>query len=89
MMSSGAAPSAKLTVEVGNQSVLCALDDVVAQTLIEREIGGFLLLSFGRAAEVLGDGGDMKLIDRHLLFTRLLPPISGRNVGASAAVGGC
>ena len=43
MMSSGAAPSARLQVQIGDQAVLGAFDDVVGQALVERQVGGLLL----------------------------------------------
>ena len=71
MMSSGAAPSARLQVEIGDQAVLGAFDDVVRQALIERQIRGVLLLTrLPVAAEMLGDGGDVELVDGGLLLAR-------------------
>ncbi len=58
-----------LAVEIGNQTVLGALDNVIREALVEREIGSLLLVFFYGVAEVCGDGGDMKLIDRDFLFT--------------------
>ena len=80
MMSSGAAPSARLQVEIGDEAVLGAFDDVVGEAL--DRAGDRRLLFFclaGRAAEMLGDGGDVKLVDGDLLFARLLAPIFGNS----------
>ena len=85
-MSSGAAPSERFEFEIGDQAVLRALDDVVCEALVERQIGGFLLLPARCAAKMLGDGGDVKLIDGDLLVTRLQPPIL-RNIFEHGGVG--
>ena len=63
MMSSGAAPSARLRSRSANQAVLGAFDDVIRQALIERQIGGLLLFLLAGPAEMFGDGRDVELID--------------------------
>jgi len=47
-----------LAVQIGNQAILAAFDDVVGQTSIERQVRAVLLAFFG-LAEVLGDGRDV------------------------------
>ena len=42
MMSSGADAFGALALEIGDQAVLAAFDDVVGEALIERQIGGLL-----------------------------------------------
>ena len=61
--------------EVRDQAILGALDDVVGEPLVEREIGSLFLNLGRRAAEVLGDGGYMELINSRFGSRRLLPPI--------------
>ena len=67
----------QLAVEIIDQAVLRAFDDVVGQPFIERKIVGLLLLPSRRAAKMLRNRGDVELIDRGLLLARLLPPVLG------------
>ena len=80
MISSGAGAFGSLAIEIGNQAVLGAFDDVVGQALVERQIGGLLLFSFARLAEMVGDSRDVELIDRDFLLARLTPPVFGRGL---------
>ena len=57
-----------LAVEVGDQAVAGAFDDVVGEALVEREIGGADFLFFSGGAEMLGDGRNVKLVDGGALF---------------------
>ncbi len=68
----------ELMVEVLDQAFLGALENIVGQPLVEREIGraGFLFFLLG--AEVRGDGGDVELVDSHLLLAGLRSPIGRR-----------
>ena len=66
-----------LAVQIGNQAILAAFDDVVGQTSIERQVRAVLLAFFG-LAEVLGDGRDVELVERRLFLRALLPPILRR-----------
>src|SRR5216683_5088933 len=66
-----------LAVEVGDEAVAGAFDDVAGEVLIEREVCGAGLVFFLCGAEMLGDGGDVELIDGGALFFRLLAPIGG------------
>ena len=68
MMSRGAAPSAQFAVEIGDQAVLGAFDDVVGQALIQRQILGVLLHRASCLAEMLRDGGDVPLVQGGLLL---------------------
>ncbi len=67
-----------LVLRVGDQSVLSAFDDVVGQVPIQRQILGVLFDARPGLAEMLGDPGNMELIDGRLLFRRLRPPIPRR-----------
>ena len=79
-----------LAVEIGDQAVLGAFDDVVGQALVERQIGrlGFVLLD--RVAEVLGDRGDVELVDGGLLLGVCWRQSSGamRRSSSGASAGG-
>src|SRR6185295_12945029 len=66
-----------LAVEIGDETVLGTLDDVVCEPLVEREVRCLLLVLLYCMTEVRGDGCDMELIDRDFLISRLLPPIFG------------
>ena len=78
MMSSGAAPSARLQFEIGDQAVLGAFDDVVGEALIERQVGGFLLCDLRAGLrKIFGDRGDVELIDGGFLLGGLLAPVLG------------
>ena len=66
-----------LFLQIFNQPVPRAFDDVVCQPLIQWHVCRarfFLLL---RRAEVLGNGRDVVLIDRRALFLALLAPVGG------------
>ena len=65
-------------LQVGDQAVPGAFDDVVGQPLIERQILGTRLDARSRLPEMLCDAGDVELVDGRLLFRRLLPPILRR-----------
>ena len=91
MMSSGVGAFGALAVEVGDQAVLGAFDDVVGQALIERQIRGVLLDARAGLAEMLGDGGDVELVDGGLLFRRSAARQSSgavRSDSSSASAGG-
>ena len=78
MISSGVAPSARFAVQVGDQAVLGAFDDVVGQALIERQVLRVLFDARPGLTEMLGDGRDVELVDGRLLLRRLRAPILGR-----------
>ena len=80
-----------LEVQIGDQAVLGAFDDVVGQALIERQIGGLRLVFLAGLAEMLGDGGDVELVDGDLLFARSAARQSSgavRSDSSSASAGG-
>src|SRR6185503_20188205 len=60
-------PFLTFQLKIGNQTVLSALDDVISQTLVQRQVGSLLFLPAGSAAEMCRDGGDMELVHRDLL----------------------
>src|SRR6185437_9265760 len=64
-------------VEVSDEAVLGAFEDVIGEALIERQIGGANFLARTGSAEMLGDGGDVKLVDCGFLLARLAAPIGG------------
>ena len=78
MMSSGAGAFGALAVEIGDQAVLGAFDDVVGQALVERQISARTLDARAGLAEMFGDGRDVELVDGGLLLRRLLPPVLRR-----------
>jgi hypothetical protein len=67
-----------LALQVGDQAVLGAFDDVVGQALIERQILGVLFDARPGLAEMLRDPRNVELIDGRLLFRRLGAPILRR-----------
>ncbi len=75
-----------LEIEVGDEAVLGAFDDVVGEALIERDIGRLFLLALAGFAEVIGDGGDVELVDGDFFFARLGAPVFGG--GAEEIVAG-
>ncbi len=68
----------ELAVQIVDQAVFRAFENVVREALIERQILGARFLARPGAAEMFGDGGDVKLVDRGFLFARLLAPVAGR-----------
>ena len=67
-----------LQVQVGNQAVLGAFDDVAAQARIDVKLFRGLAF-FLPAAKVLGNRSDVILVDADFLFARLLAPVRGRS----------
>ena len=65
----------ELAVEIGDEAILAALDDVVREAFVERNVGGVLLFLFHRVTKMRGDRGDVELIDRDLLVARLFAPV--------------
>jgi len=64
-------------IEIFDETVFRALDDVGGQAFVEREVGRFGF-DLGRGfAEVIGDGGDVELVDGGALFFGLLAPVVG------------
>ena len=70
---------AALALEIGNQAVLAALDDVIREALVERQVG-CLLLAFRSAPKMFGDGCDVKLIYGNLLLASLFAPVIGHGL---------
>ena len=80
-----------LAVQVGNQAVLGAFDDVVRQALVERQILRALLHARAGLAEMLGDGRDVELVDGRLLLRRSAaanPPAPCAAIRLAASTGG-
>ena len=65
------------------ETVLGAFDDVVRQALVQRQARPPLLPALDGRAEMLGDRGDVELVDGDLLLAGLLAPVF-RGGGASA-----
>ncbi len=63
-----------LAVEIFDQAVARAFDDVVRQALVERKLFLRFFLLF-RGTKMFGDCGDVKLVDGGLLLARLRAPI--------------
>ncbi len=75
----------ELQVQVRDQAVLGAFDDVARQAHVEGKFGDDDARFLAGAAEVFGDGGDVELIDGDFLFAGLLAPVFGSgNVWAAA-----
>ncbi len=55
-----------------------AFDNVIGEALVERQICCLRFFCFLDDAEVLGDCGDVKLVDGDFLLARLLAPVFGR-----------
>src|SRR5579863_748038 len=68
----------QLEVQVADQPVFRAFEDVIRKAAIQREIFRARLLADARSAKVRGNCSDMELIDGGLLFARLRPPIIRR-----------
>ncbi len=67
----------KFAIQIVDQAVFRAFDDVIRQPLVERQIRGFLFFACAGAAKMLGNRGDVKLIDRGFLLAaiaRASPP---------------
>ena len=78
----------ELAIEIGDEAVLRAFEDVIRQALIERQIFGARFLARAGGAEMFGDGGDVKLIDGGFLLARSARASrQGRREAASAC--GC
>ena len=67
-----------LAIEVVDQSVFRAFENVIRQALVERQIGSDLLLAAASAAEMLGNRRDVELVDGGFLFLALLAPVGGQ-----------
>ena len=67
-----------LAFEVVDQPLFGALDDVVGQPFIERQVGDDFLGPRRGATEVLGDAGNMVLVDLRPLFGALLAVVARR-----------
>ena len=62
-------------IEVGDEAVLRAFENVICEALIEREIFGTRFLAGAGGAEMFGDRRNMELIDGGFLLARLLAPV--------------
>ena len=66
-------------LQINNQPVSRALDNVVRQPLVQRQIRRACFIFLFRGAEMLGDRRDVKLIDGRTLLFCLLAPVR-RNI---------
>src|SRR5712691_2296525 len=65
-----------LAVQVCQETVLAPLEYVIGQPFVQWQIRGFGLLPSFRCPKMLGDRGNMELVDGNLLLARLLPPVA-------------
>jgi hypothetical protein len=75
-----------LAVEIRDEAVLGAFDDVVGQALVERQVLGADFDARAGLAEMFGDRRDVELVDGGTLLQALLPPVFGRKLQILGAV---
>ena len=68
----------ELQIQVVDETVLRAFEDVIREATVERQVRRFLFYPALGGAEMLVDGGDVVLVDRGALFTGLLAVIIRR-----------